>query len=458
MLRERLGLERELEDLGLEEREYQAGGGAGAVKPPTVGFEFDINYGTEDEVLDAKGITWEPEWECTNLTDDSYPTTGFRVRTDGPRLELATTPFEVTKKGRTEADKVIKALVKFAKTRLEQECSKKGKAASVTSSRTGSPRVFTLKGGADWKAKSFSDLPIGPLGVPASFQSTCRTVAASPQATVTVSLSQVRELIRRVVATAGKGVGSALTGAKSQRLGLRSTAAWDAREAVRGSRLQHLKDKTALGGGKVVTDANYTEALEGFLILLVMYLRTSQLPYDHTPPAAGKRKAWDYEVFAKAYLPLNVKAPFYDIFTQLLNDDEREVFRKLYGAKSKRDDLYALAESDATKRSGSNMLFPARVKDHQELVFLHAPTWDEFVDSACQTAPVKKLVQERDWPSLCKHKKGDEVLFAPMSKIIGLDKTAPRVAIELRRVGFNWWGRNEWPALVDIVFKLMKGL
>lgn len=456
MLRERLSLERELDDLQLTGPERESASGA-AAKPATVGFEFDINYGWESDVLTSKGISWDGEWECTNLTDHSFATEGFRVRTDGPRLEIATKPFEVNRSGRAEAKRVLKELRKFTAS-LEKACRDKGKVdRTITSSKSGHPRIFTLPGGADWKAKSFPDLPIGPLAGSKAFQSTCRSVKAAPQATITIPLSSVRELVRSVVATAGKGVGKALTGGRSQRQGLRSKAVWDARQAVRASKLKHLAAKTALPGGKVVSASNFTDSLEGFLILLVSYLRTSQLTYDHTPPGPGERKSWDYESFSKAYLPFNVKAPFYDLFNQLLTDDEREVFRELYGKASKRDELYALAESDPAKRSDSNMLFPGRTRTIQEKVFVHAPTWKEFIESACRTPPVK-LIQEVEWPELCKHKKGDEVLFAPLSKIIGLDKTKPRVAIELRRIGFAWWPTSKWDELFDVVFKLTERL
>jgi len=104
-----------------------------------------------------------------------------------------------------------------------------------------------------------------------------------------------------------------------------------------------------------VDDKTFSDSLSGFLILLSSYLITSELPYRFDP-AAGR--LFDYEPFAKAYLPLNVKTPFPQIFGQVLDSRDQDIFRELFADGSARARLFSLARSGATAADGSRKLFP----------------------------------------------------------------------------------------------------
>jgi hypothetical protein len=56
------------------------------------------------------------------------------------------------------------------------------------------------------------------------------------------------------------------------------------------------------------------------------------------------------------------------------------------------------------------------------------------------------------------HALGDEVLWAPISKIIPFSSTKPRVALELRRIGFAAHGIGTWEPLMKTVRTLVKRL
>jgi hypothetical protein len=86
--------------------------------------------------------------------------------------------------------------------------------------------------------------------------------------------------------------------------------------AVNLSRNFHIRNNTTLSDGTVISAKNYTPSLQGLLILMVSYLITSELPVDSR----------DYEPFAKAYLPLNVKNHFHRLLDDL-GDDERKFLR-----------------------------------------------------------------------------------------------------------------------------------
>ena len=101
-------------------------------------------------------------------------------------------------------------------------------------------------------------------------------------------------------------MGMALTGGATTRMGVQSEALFRAQSAVNRLRrtLTTQKPPLSLSDGRMVNTAAFTESLTGFLILLASYLWTSELPYHFSEP-----KPRDYEPFAKAYLPVNVKVP-----------------------------------------------------------------------------------------------------------------------------------------------------
>ena len=185
------------------------------------------------------------------------------------------------------------------------------------------------------------------------------------------------------------------------------------------------------------------------------------MKYDFVAPTANQNKSWDYEGFAKAYLPINVKTPFRLLFKDpIMSDAERKVFLGLYGNVAVRDNLFALAEKDSAKRLGSNMLFPegpnGTVRSHQEIFFFHAPTWDEFVDKTIKDDPLK--VERVNTIRKKKHAQGDEVLFTPLITMIPQASIGTLVPLELRRMGFAWLNVSEWTDFGDRLFALTRKL
>jgi hypothetical protein len=243
--------------------------------------------------------------------------------------------------------------------------------------------------------------------------------------TFALPLARIDELVGFIEASEKKQVaGLAFSGPSGRRQGVRSVALYEARKAVNDSRNAHLNARTALPGPSIVTAANFTPALQGFLILMVSYLRTGGLAYTTK----------DYESFAKAYLPLNVKNPFRLLFADL-TPTEQLVFTKLYD--SPRTKLWQLAKPGATAADGGNTLFPTKTHGHQTCWFDPAPTWNDFVEKTVTNTP---LLRTEHCPG--KDKKGEdpgcEVLFAPLSRILPHQKGSRRVTVEMRRLGHNW--------------------
>jgi hypothetical protein len=385
---------------------------------PTIGFEFDLNYGASINTppLDSPDYSLEGK----KITTHRIATDGFRLEGDGNRIEIGTKPFELSTTGRTDMEATMKAILNLAQL-IRKGCSavKPDKALGY-GSNVGAPRYFK---------PSFLESTVQaifPLAMkrPPYYQGSC-IVAAAPQVTFEIPLAKINALVTLIQKSEGKKVaGKALSGSPGWRQGVRSQAIYDAQKAVNKSRDAHIKSKTKLSNGDVVTEINFTPTLQGLLILMVSYLRTSVLLYTSK----------DYEGFAKSYLPVNVKNPFRLLFADLTTG-EKQVFKELYG--SLRVNLWRLAKDAATNADKDNQLFPAIVKQHQECWFTTAPTWDEFVDKTITNTP---LLRSKFCPG--KVKKGEdvgcEVLFAPLSRIIPYKTGSRRVTVELRRLGFNW--------------------
>ncbi|MET0986060.1 MAG: hypothetical protein ABW034_11715 [Steroidobacteraceae bacterium] len=463
---ERRRFERELEDLGV--REHFLPPWITFPPPPTIGFEFDLNYGIDRQVLAALAVdhaTWPQEHVAVTDHNDAPGKDGFKVKLDGPRYELATEPFEIWKSGKARWGTVLKDMRAFT-TKMNTKCgnAKADKSVTITlpsgNAKVGHPRHFTLGEGP------FASIPILPLGeTKTAFRESCG-VAGVPQATITIPMARVDDLVSEVKTSEpqrpnDRRPGQSLSGYWRHRQGLRSQALYDAQSAVNKSRNEHIRRKTRIDATTIVTDRNFTKTLQGFMILLVSYLRTSQLKYDFVPPKPNQSKSWDYEGFAKAYLPINVKTPFRLLFKDpIMSDAERKVFLELYGNPAVRDNLFALAEKDSTKRSGTNMLFPegpnGSVRSHQEVFFNHAPTWDEFVDKTIKDDPLK--VEKVNTIKKKKHALGDEVLFAPLITMIPQASIGTLVPLELRRMGFAWLNVGEWTDFGDRLFALVTKL
>lgn len=436
MLQERRTFDIELGALGL--REYEV---ASPEPPPTLGFEFDVHYGFLPEVLADAGVPSLTHKQ--KVTNHTWAADLFKVTVDGTRLEIATKPFTADDAGKKELDTAVTNVKAFVE-KLKKGCKKaKPKAIAVKIGGkpvSGKPRPFVLPDTA------VTNLPVIRLPVNRKFHPSNCTVWASPQATVAVRLSKVDELVSAIRSSQGKGPGKALTGdgdSKRRRMGVRSDALFyaSARVNMLFAELATQSKPLTLKDGTVVDASTLSEDLLGFLILLVMYLRTSELTYDHR---AGQDDEW----FAKAYLPLNVKAPFSAIFRELLSKQDQAIFREIFADKTERGRLFGLAKNKgtATGSEGSNKLFPAgpngAVHAHQESALGGAVTWDDLVEHTLDST----------------HRSWGDVLLPQGSTAIGLDKTKPRVAIEMRRIGFDAVFASQWPALMGDLFALAKKL
>jgi hypothetical protein len=75
-----------------------------------------------------------------------------------------------------------------------------------------------------------------------------------------------------------------------------------------------------------------------------------------------------------------------------------------------------------------------------------------LLDNTVNDIPLK--VTKANSVSKKHHALGDEVLWAPLSKIIPFASTKPRVALELRRIGFAPHPARFWEPLMKTVRKL----
>jgi hypothetical protein len=369
-------------------------------REPTVGFEFDVHYGPIPALPDSR--------LGDILSTHTHTTDGFVVKLDGPRLEINTRPFTSSSAGRAELQATAKRIATFA-----------GELA--TACRGATP--VDLPGFA--KARPFHhpevSVPIGKLPVNGRF--TDCSVWAAPQATLTVRLARVGTLVERIKASEGKGPGVALTGGSSARMGVRSEALYRALKEVRRARRA----------------APFSDELEGFLILLASYLWTGELRYNYPPPNGRANGAvHDYEQVGKAFLPINVKNPFHQVFTTLLSGADQAVFRSRFADGAARVNLFRLARPNgASLADGArHFLPPGRtvsgvadvVHDFQKNAFGVIPSWDDLVEHTLDPS-------HRGW--------GDR-LWITHSKKKDINDTRPRVLLELRRAGFTAVGSSAW--------------
>jgi hypothetical protein len=394
------------------------------LRAPTVGFEFDVHYGVMQALLPA-GVTMPANG--ATLSDHTWAADGFLVKRDGGRLEINTRPFETTSAGKTELRETIARIRTFAN-ELAKGCLD---APGVTvPGFTGSAHPFTHP--------RIPTVPIVKLPFRGAFTS-C-SVWSSPQATLTIPLSKVRTLVQRIKASEGKGPGKALSGsAPGARMGLRSDALYRAAAEVQRAR-------------RTLT---FSDDVDGLLILLASYLWTSELPYKFPAPDVDAKPGEDYEPFGKAYLPINVKTPLDQVFDKLLSTADQQVFRNLFVDGAARVNLFRLARpSGATLTDGDRKFLPTgpmdggrpTVHDNQAKappagVGL-VPTWNDLVIHTVDST----------------HRGLGGKLLVGMSKPIDVTKTEPRVALELRRVGWASVDRSLWPGFMTSMITLTEEL
>jgi hypothetical protein len=433
---------------------------------PSIGFEFDLGYGasTVQPPLDPTRPPLDPRgqsqaWkdsvfvlEGENITNHRTATQGFRVEGDGNRIEIATKPFPLTDAGRTELSSVMRSVLDFVD-EMARACSAVNPDTSLGfPTSVGSPRHFVM---SSLEPRAACLFPVKLVPAKPYYRSGC-AVAASPQATFTLPLARIDELVTAIRKSERQRVaGLALSGPRGDRLGDRSDAIYDAQRAVAADLARHLRAGTVVPSVGPVTATTYSKNLQGLLILMVSYLRAGELAYG----------PGDYEEFAKAYLPINVKNPFRLLFADL-SDAEQRTFKALYDQPAPaggRTALWRLARTGADSTAGATELFPARVQAHQRGWFNPPPTWDDLVGN---TVADQRLIRTEAGPQKKGEEVGCEVLYAPYSRLLPYEPGSLRVTVELRRLGFNWvfahdnkkLGLPGWMTMASRLFKLARQL
>ena len=391
-----------------------------------IGFEFDLSYGASTTCpplkMDRSDATWRGSvysLEGKKITTHRKGPDGFRLEGDGNRIEIATKPFELSATGRTEMKKIMKAVLTLIKD-FRDQCQKATPDDQGYPAAVGKPRHFK-PGSLEAGVKCV--FPLALSGKDSYYRETC-SVAASPQATFELPLAKIDQLVSIIKDSEKFEVaGRALSGPSGWRQGVRSVALYEAQKEVNKSRDNLIKTKFELPDKTIVTNVNFSATLQGLLILMVSYLKTGLVTYGSA----------DYEAYAKAYLPLNVKTPFRLLYDDL-TDDEKKVFQGFYD--NPRTNLWKLAKPTAKAADKDNMLFPKdRVESHQKGWFDHAPTWHDLVELTITNTPLKRT---KSGPGEYKEPVGCEVLFAPLSRILPYESDSRRVIVEMRRLGFNW--------------------
>jgi hypothetical protein len=419
------------------------------VPPATLGFEFDINYGASASEPPPAAVDYGMEGEKITTHDSLID--GFRLKGDGNRIEIATKPFSVSPAGKKEMLEVA-GKIKGLTDEFESLCGKAPfhpgtdndsykKNEKVNGKIVGRPKCIKY---SKQVAKVKCIFPI--QGQDNYYRQKLCGVAAAPQATIAIPLAKIEALVRKIKASESLAKSDfPLSGNAAFRLGLRSDALYMALTAVNNSRNYHLRNKTTLSGGKKISAGNYTHALQGLLILIVSYLITSELKADSK----------DYEPFAKAYLPLNVKNHFYLLLDDL-SADEKQVFRELYFDDLKQFNIFKLAKKDADFAfAKGRKLFPAKAEDWK-FYFKTPPTWLDFLSKTFNKTPLLRDVAPTE--ANPKHKLGDETLFDPISKTIPYVPGSQRVIVEMRRIGTRMVSAKEWKNLMLKIFDLTADL
>ncbi|HEU4650759.1 MAG TPA: hypothetical protein VFS49_05035, partial [Croceibacterium sp.] len=414
------------------------------VATPTLGFEFDLNYGVNRGVFDARkadmpaAATFPPEYAKLTRHEGrdgaGKIVDGFTVSRDGPRFEISTVPFAIANDA--EFSEISNKVIAFG-TELEAAAKTVDRAISVPGIK-GHPVRFehpkTLIDRLPIIVHQVGSAKLGTLRFPSDAKLT-----ASPQATIALPLGKIADLIGEITRSRTNKVKRddlALTGPPAMRLGLRTDLAVIARDRVLASVRRQVG--TMLLDGTTLTKADLSPALVGLLTLVVMYLLTGVIVDSRDDKA---------EDFAKGRLPINLKTPFWQVFQFALSERERVIFRQLYANANVRTTLYRLADRSATRAAGKRRLFPRDV--HWDLDRLHDQplTWDGFIEHILSGEPLR--VTKANTLLKPKHALGDEILVAPLSSKINFSKTDPLIAVELRRIGFQALPLAKWGKLME---------
>ena len=85
---------------------------------PTLGFEFDVQYGLIKDIIENAGFVMPNDGD--RITDHNDATDGFQVERDGfgpaiAQFEIKTKKFRAVASGRADLDQVIANILKFAR-------------------------------------------------------------------------------------------------------------------------------------------------------------------------------------------------------------------------------------------------------------------------------------------------------------------------------------------------------
>lgn len=305
---ERNLLNRELESLQVYERNWEVSSPSKSLSK--IGFEFDINYGATLKDPPPPDVDYSAD--SMSISTHTRKNDGFRLKGDGNRIEIATKPFDISSTGKAEMQKVLGEVLK-----LTQEMDTLCKAATFHPATGGleyktktvgrkkkpvgrpiaiAPSYLTKNKKCDYSGSMYSIASIFPIeGHYTYYRQSIFVVGASLQATMTIPLAKINDLINHIKKTESyPKTKFPLSGSSKYRLGLRSDALYIAQKNILKSRKYHLDKATKLSDGTVTTTKNYTDTLTGLLILMASYMVTSIL----------KEGKDDYEAFAKAYLLL----------------------------------------------------------------------------------------------------------------------------------------------------------
>ena len=383
-----------------------------SLRMPKVMFEFDVHYGFRD-IVDQKLGQSVP---YGRLTKHRKRNALFNVKRDVDRLEIGTKHFELDRKG-LESIKTLKINIKRFADLLRAGCKRPTRTDIKIPGVSGTARLFPLPN----PRSSTRGLLIHKLHINRKFPSRNECgVWASPQAHITIPLAKVGQLIDEIRKSIGKPPGKALTGGSGYRMGLRSDHLYKAKSAVIRLRRRILAANYRVGNGVLVDSSTFTDQLSGFLMLQASYLWVIKL---------WQQK--DYEYYGKGHLPINVKTPFPEIFSQILTPTEQLIYKELFAGPAVRDRMFGLVEKNPTLAHGSQKLFPPPVSS--------SFTWNDLLNWTLG-------------------------LPSPISDLPGggkkweVSETSPLVALELRRVGFRRMYVRHWSTFIDTIINLTRRL
>lgn len=433
--------------------QYQARPHSGSAKRhKDIKFELELDYGME--VLDSGKPRGAPFIGPGAMIKNDIPLTThtkgvdkFEVVMDGPRIEIESR--RIGLESHAELSTLIANIRQFIR-EMEAGAKVPARTVSTTNQRTNwrGDRISFKGGRARWfRLPSFrlantAAFPIKGFGRTANWFRLSRAVSIAPQITIDIPLGSVMKLVQEIRRSQKRGPPTRLTGYRKSRPGNRSDALFDAYDAVIGD----FKKKAKAGNAK---STDLTKKLAGFMILLVSYLRTSEIRY----------KSRDSESFPKAYTPLNVHTHFNVIFSKILSKEEQATFRRLYYDPRSGQNLYDLALDRPGSKDGTANLFPSQTHPSQRIWFGSVLTWKTLLDHAILGIPIQLIAwAESKRPGtlslptpLATASKGPASAGPSGARVKG-------VRLEMRRLGYRWWKPREWEKMARFVFDLTRKL